>query len=52
MTAADLEAALEDTDEVEITTTGRITGKQNSHPVWFVRQAERRDPAFILPIFR
>jgi deazaflavin-dependent oxidoreductase (nitroreductase family) len=46
MTAADLEAALEDTDEVEITTTGRITGKQNSHPVWFVRRAGR---LYLLP---
>jgi|HubBroStandDraft_2_1064218.scaffolds.fasta_scaffold584893_2 deazaflavin-dependent oxidoreductase (nitroreductase family) len=46
MTAADLEAALEGTDEVEITTTGRITGKQNSHPVWFVRRAGR---LYLLP---
>jgi deazaflavin-dependent oxidoreductase (nitroreductase family) len=46
MTAEDPEAALEDTDEVQITTTGRITGKQNSHPVWFVRQAGR---LYLLP---
>jgi hypothetical protein len=46
MSADDLEVALEDTDEIELTTTGRITGKQISHPVWFVRQAGR---LYLLP---
>jgi deazaflavin-dependent oxidoreductase (nitroreductase family) len=46
MTAADLEGALKNTDEIELTTTGRITGKQISHPVWFVRQAGR---LYLLP---
>jgi hypothetical protein len=46
MTAQDLEAALEDMDEIELTTTGRVTGKRNSHPVWFVRQAAR---LYLLP---
>jgi hypothetical protein len=32
MTADDLEAALEDTDEVVITTTGRITGASSPPP--------------------
>jgi hypothetical protein len=45
MSADDFEAALEDTDEIELT-TGRITGKQNSHPVWFVRQGQR---LYLLP---
>jgi hypothetical protein len=46
MTAEDLAAALEDTDEIELTTTGRVTGKRNSHPVWFVGQAGR---LYLLP---
>jgi deazaflavin-dependent oxidoreductase (nitroreductase family) len=46
MTVADFEAALERTDEIELTTTGRITGRPSSHPVWFVRQAER---LYLLP---
>jgi deazaflavin-dependent oxidoreductase (nitroreductase family) len=46
MSADDFEAALEDADEIELTTTGRITGKQNSHPVWFVRQGQR---LYLLP---
>ena len=40
MTVADFEAALEHTDEVEITTTGRVTGKPITTPVWFVRRGE------------
>jgi deazaflavin-dependent oxidoreductase (nitroreductase family) len=46
MTAHDLEAALENTDEIELTTTGRMSGRQNSHPVWFVRQAGKM---YLLP---
>lgn len=36
MTSADIKA-LEEADEVELTTTGRVTGREISHPVWFVR---------------
>jgi deazaflavin-dependent oxidoreductase (nitroreductase family) len=40
MKVADFEAALERTEEVEITTTGRVTGRQISAPVWFVRRGQ------------
>ena len=39
--------ALEDTREVEITTTGRKTGRQISLPVWFVL---RDDKLYLLPV--
>ena len=41
MTLAGFEAALERTDEIELTTTGRVTGKPVSCPVWFVRRGEK-----------
>ena|SRR5580704_14727096 len=41
MTLASFEAALERTDELELTTTGRVTGKPISCPVWFVRSGEK-----------
>lgn len=41
MTLASFEAALERTDEIELTTTGRVTGKPISCPVWFVRRGEK-----------
>ena len=41
MTLASFEAALERTDEIELTTTGRATGKPVSCPVWFVRRGEK-----------
>ena len=40
MTLASFEATLERTDELELTTTGRVTGKPISCPVWFVRRGE------------
>jgi deazaflavin-dependent oxidoreductase (nitroreductase family) len=47
MTAAEFQTALGNTDEVELTTTGRVTGKQTSRPVWFVRQAGK---LYLLPV--
>jgi deazaflavin-dependent oxidoreductase (nitroreductase family) len=41
MTLASFEATLERTDELELTTTGRVTGKPISCPVWFVRRGEK-----------
>ena len=41
MTLVSFEAALERTDEIELTTTGRVTGKPISCPVWFVRRGEK-----------
>jgi uncharacterized protein len=44
---ADFERALSDTREIELTTTGRISGRESSQPVWFVRQGEY---LYLLPI--
>ena len=38
MTLTSFEASLEHTNEIELTTTGRVTGKPISCPVWFVRR--------------
>jgi hypothetical protein len=38
MAFADFEKALERTREIELTTTGRSSGREISHPVWFIRQ--------------
>lgn len=40
--------ALQGMDEVEITVTGRTTGRQISHPVWFVQEEES---IFLVPIY-
>jgi len=45
--ATDFQTALDNTDEVELTTTGRVTGKQTSRPVWYVRQAGK---LYLLPV--
>src|SRR5262249_16915543 len=47
MAATSFESALENTDELQLTTTGRVTGKQTSRRVWFVREAEK---LYLLPI--
>ncbi|MFU8851493.1 nitroreductase/quinone reductase family protein [Micromonospora sp. SL1-18] len=39
--------ALEGVNEVEITVTGRKTGRQISHPVWFVQE---EDSVFLVPV--
>jgi hypothetical protein len=38
MTLTGFGAALEHANEIELTTTGRVTGKPISCPVWFVRR--------------
>jgi deazaflavin-dependent oxidoreductase (nitroreductase family) len=38
MTLASFEAALEHANEIELTTTGRVTGRPVSCQVWFVRR--------------
>ena len=38
MTSDDLASALGDSREVELTTTGRVSGRSSSRPVWFVLQ--------------
>jgi deazaflavin-dependent oxidoreductase (nitroreductase family) len=47
MTSADFENALNNTSEIELTTTGRSSGRESSRPVWFVRQ---RDSLYLLPV--
>jgi deazaflavin-dependent oxidoreductase (nitroreductase family) len=47
MAAADFRNALNDTDEIELTTTGRTSGRQSSRPVWFVTQGET---LWLLPV--
>ncbi len=39
--------ALQTTNEVELTTTGRISGRESSRPLWFVQEGER---LFLLPL--
>jgi len=39
--------ALKNTDEVGITVTGRVSGRQISNPVWFVQE---RDKLYLLPV--
>lgn len=43
----EFETALESTDEVDLTTTGRVSGRLTSRPVWFVRQGGK---LFLLPV--
>jgi deazaflavin-dependent oxidoreductase (nitroreductase family) len=47
MPVSDFETALDAADEIDLTTTGRISGKTNSRPVWYVRQDQR---LFLLPV--
>jgi hypothetical protein len=43
----EFEEALKNTDEIEITVTGRKSGRRISNPVWFVHQAEK---LYLLPV--
>ena len=47
MTVPELKNALETTDEIEITVTGRRTGREISNPVWFVQAG---DSLYLLPV--
>jgi hypothetical protein len=47
MTSAELKRALETTSELKITVTGRRSGREVSHPVWFVRDG---DNLYLLPV--
>jgi hypothetical protein len=44
---ADFKKALNETDEVELTVTGRSSGRETSRPVWFVQE---RDRLCLLPV--
>jgi len=47
MAVAELANALERTEEIELTTVGRVSGRKISHPVWFVTDA---DVLYLLPV--
>ena len=47
MAFADFENALNNTNEIELTTTGRTSGRESSRPVWFLRQGEN---LYLLPV--
>ena len=47
MAFADFENALSKTNEIELTTTGRTSGRESSRIVWFVRQG---DDLYLLPV--
>ena len=38
MSFADFERALDKTNEIELTATGRTSGRESSRRLWFVRQ--------------
>jgi len=45
--SADFKNALAETDEVELTVTGRASGRETSRPVWFVQDG---DTLYLLPV--
>ena len=47
MTAGDLKDALHDTNEVDLTVTGRKSGQESTRPIWFVEEADR---LLLLPV--
>src|SRR5438093_13622422 len=47
MALAQLKSALESASEIEITVTGRRSGREISNPVWFVQED---DELFLLPV--
>src|SRR6266496_16193 len=47
MEVPELDNALEGTDEIQLTVTGRTSGREISNPVWFVRDGEK---LYLLPV--
>lgn len=47
MDAADFEIALDKATQVDLTATGRVSGRKTSRPVWFVRQD---DTLYLMPV--
>jgi hypothetical protein len=43
----ELKNALQHTNEIELTVTGRTSGRESSRPVWFVQEGEK---LFLLPV--
>ena len=47
MAVTDFVSALNSTTEIELTTIGRVSGREISRPVWFVRRDEK---LYLLPL--
>ena len=47
MAFSEFEEALKNTDEIEITVTGRKSGRRISNPVWFVQEGGK---LYLLPV--
>jgi hypothetical protein len=47
MTASDFAKALQKTDEIELTVTGRVSGKKSTRSVWFVLEGKT---LYLLPV--
>jgi hypothetical protein len=47
MGSEELRGVLQNTDEVDLTVTGRISGQESSRPVWFVEEGDR---LLLLPV--
>lgn len=47
MAAEELKGALRETNEVELTVTGRKSGRESSRPLWFVEDGDR---LLLLPV--
>ena len=47
MALTEFTEALKNTDEIEITVTGRVSGRKISNPVWFVQEG---DTLYLLPV--
>jgi hypothetical protein len=48
MAAADFAKALQGTDEIELTVTGRVSSKKSTRPVWFVLEGKKT--LYLLPV--
>ena len=47
MSAGELRDALQETNEVDLTVTGRKSGRESTRPIWFV---EEGDQVLLLPV--
>lgn len=47
MAAADFRTELDKSTQIDLTATGRVSGRKTSRPVWFVRQD---DMLYLLPV--
>ncbi len=47
MAVAEFETALEKATQIDLTATGRVSGRKTSRPVWFVQQG---DMLYLLPV--